>query len=90
MGQGIGAMSGDWARTKAQKSDIYMPDVKRIIGAALLPLIICDGTVHEDRHENTDLRLLQIKPFVMAVRVRDIKFADQYPFDVTIRSPKTT
>ena len=84
-------MAENWQKDK-DDADVFMPQVKRILG----PLLLVASSDIEDRRENTDLRVLHARDQRIAVRVRrmiDAKGRDcfaAYQHQFTIRLARTS
>lgn len=76
-------MRPDVKRDK-EKADVFMPEVRR----ALADHLILVGSVKQDREEGTDLVILRTEHRAVGVRVRELRFLSDYPFEVTIRSSR--
>jgi hypothetical protein len=59
-----------------------MPEVKMICGAHL----IAESNFDEDAQHNTDLHVLTLEPVRIAVRIRQHKYLERYPDEITIRA----
>lgn len=69
-----------WMRDKKQ-SDIYLPEVKRILGE----FVIFEGTTRQDQFENTDLIVLTANQIRIGVRIRNPGFLTKYGHEFTVR-----
>lgn len=64
-----------------QWSDRYLDAIRRIVG----PLLLVPAPLELDTRQNTDLMVLTARNMTIAARVRRAGFAQQYPYDVTLR-----
>lgn len=69
-----------WIQDKI-RSDVYIPEVKRILGEYL----IFEGTTQQDQQENTDLIVLTASQIRIGVRVRGPGYFERYGNEFTIR-----
>ncbi len=69
-----------WTKDKAW-SDIYIPEIKRILG----PHVLKEASVEDDQQRNTDLIVLCASAIRIACRVRHSNVFDRWPLDITIR-----
>lgn len=67
-------------------SDIYLPQIRQIVG----PLLLTPAPLELDVTEATDLVILQARDMRIGCRVRRPGYADRYPFEFTIRSKRDT
>lgn len=67
-------------------SDLYIPEIKRIVGAHLLDV----ATVQQDQSEAADLVTLITKSVAIACRVRRDGYAERYGEQFTIRAARDT
>jgi hypothetical protein len=76
-----------WESDK-QWADQFMPEVKRILGEALM----CEAPMSLDTTENTDLIVVHMEPFRVGVRVRNynkyIDRVEEWGDQITIRSKR--
>ncbi len=62
-------------------SDRFLPEIKRLVGGHLLS----SAPDHHDRHNATDLMMLDARDIRVAARVRRYGYAERYPNEFTIR-----
>lgn len=65
-------------------SATWIPKIREIIG----PLVLREGTLHEDQHEATDLIVLRAEGLRIACRLRRPGYAEKYAYDVTITAKR--
>jgi len=63
-------------------SDVMIPQIKRIVG----PYLLEEASFENDAKQATDLMILNARDKRIAARVRRNGYADQYPYEFTIRS----
>ncbi len=63
-------------------SDIFIPDIKRIVG----PLLLEPASFEIDTKQATDLIILRARDQMIAARVRRPGFWDRYQYQFTIRA----
>src|SRR5215218_8649136 len=74
-------MASDW-RFDKQWSDLFIPSIKVI----LAEVFVREASLRQDRREATDLVVFTVTPHKIACRVRDVRYAERYPYDITIRT----
>lgn len=70
-----------WQRDK-QRSDRYLPAIKRILGEYLID----EPPIEEDTERNTDLMVLRLDAIRIGCRVRNHRYIKKYGHEFTIRS----
>ncbi len=60
----------------------FLPEVKKIVG----PLLLMEAPLEIDQTQATDLMVLTGKDMRIGCRMRGAGYADQYPWDFTVRS----
>ena len=69
-----------WQHDK-QKSDVYLPEIKRILGEHLID----EPPIEEDAERNTDLMVLRLDAVRIGCRVRSYGYIKDYGHQFTIR-----
>lgn len=67
-------------------SDRYIPTIKRIIAPHLMTV----ASFELDAKKATDLHVLNARNMMIAARIRDKGYAENFPYDFTIRSGRDT
>jgi hypothetical protein len=76
-------MASAWQRDK-QKSDVYVPEIKSILGSVL----ISEAPIQDDQERNTDLMVLSMAPFRIGCRIRTYDYYRRYPGQFTLRESR--
>lgn len=66
-------------------SDLFIPEMKRIIG----PYLLVESPDEIDKKQAADLIILTGRSLTIACRLRRAEYAERYPYDITIRSRRT-
>lgn len=62
-------------------SDRYIPAIKRIVG----PYLLEESSIQVDTEECADLVVMMGRDVTIACRIRNLRYYDRYPYDITIR-----
>lgn len=71
----------NWVEDK-KWSDKFLIEIKKILGE----ILISEAPIKEDIYHNTDLMVLELKPYRIACRIRRNYYYKLYSSDITIRS----
>jgi hypothetical protein len=63
-------------------SDLWIRDIKRIVG----PYLLSVSPIEVDRHLAADFVLLSASPLTIGARIRRPGYVERYPFDFTLRA----
>jgi len=72
----------NWTEDK-KWSDKFLPEIKRYLGECLISE---PENIKEDAFHNTDLTILELKPYRIACRIRKECYREQYGDEFTIRT----
>lgn len=78
-------MANGWESSKGW-SDRFVGDIGAICGRYM----VGPSRVEDDRHFNTDMRVLVLRDVRIACRIRDHKYVDRYGGEFTIRAGRPT